>query len=141
MKRIFYFIAIFLFICLYFTSPYIIDHWQKKNSLQAAGAIAVYEGAKSVTLTKCQPSCYVFGVATCCVSANGLCLGNSIPPACLDYEMTVNLSAGGLICPAYFVTFNQQPILNGSTNMIWGGSSCTNLSVVASEKGCLGCGY
>ena len=128
-----------IFLGLFVASPYILDYLQYKSALEAAGGMPVYEGATSNTTTQCQGSCTVSGVDTCCTSDNLTCFGNSIAPACIDYELTVDESAGGQTCPAYFLTPEQQPIVDGAENVIIAGTLCTKLSIVASENGCKGC--
>ena len=140
MKKLIYLSSVLIFLGLFVASPYILDYLQYKSALEAAGGMSVYEGATSVTATKCRGDCNVNGVDTCCNSDNFTCFGNSIAPACLDYELTVDESAGGQKCDmGYFLTVEQQPMVEGAENVIVAGTICTKLSIVASEKGCLGC--
>ena len=54
--------------------------------------------------------------------------------------MTVIISAGGMACKTgYLLNLAQGLMLQSAQNVIIGGTTCTNLQVVASENGCLGC--
>ena len=110
--------------------------------LEAAGGMSVYEGATGFDTQKCQGSCTVNGVDTCCKGdyGEGCLVKPSIAPACIDYEMRVTQSAGGQKCATgYILTPVQYGIASGAKNLILGGTICTSLSVIASENGCLGC--
>jgi len=142
MKKIIVLLSVVLFLGLFLASPYIFDYWQNKSALEAAGGMSVYEGILASQMQKCKGSCTVNGVDTCCRGdyGEGCFVKPSIAPACLDYEMLVTKSAGGQKCATgYVLTPAQYAIANGAKNIILGGTVCTNLSVIASENGCLGC--
>jgi len=133
MKKILY--LLLFSVALFIVSPYVLDYWQKKSALEAAGSFPCYEGFNSPVLTKCQVSCQP---ANTCCSGGALC-SNAIAPACTEQNLS-GASAGGQSCGAnYLLSAAQAEIVEGSQSVIFGGTTMTSLSVVASTKGCLGC--
>jgi hypothetical protein len=141
MKKYSTIFIILLFIGL-FASPYILDYWQWKGALNATGAgLSVTEGFKSSVITNCVCSPPIAACASCMGGA--MCSSVLTPSAvtCPMYQsVSVTMSAGGMKCTTgYLLTLVQGSLLQGAQNSIIGGTTCTNLQVVASEKGCLGC--
>lgn len=140
MKKYIYLLIIFIFVGLFIASPYIIDYWQYKSALEAAGGMSVFEGIKKSNMQQCKGDCKIFGIPFCCSGNYGASCGASMPPACIDYEMQVTQSAGGQKCATgYLLMPDQYGMAQGAQNIILGGTTCTNLAVVASENGCVGC--
>lgn len=128
---------IILLIIGFFALPYILDYWQWKSALNAAGAgLSVTEGIKKSIIATCSCSNVT---CTTCTGASIMC-SSALPPCVTSQSMTVIMSAGGMACKTgYLLSLAQGLILQGAQNVIIGGTTCTNLQVVASENGCLGC--
>jgi len=136
MNKIIYFTLILLIFGLFIASPYALDRWQMKSALEASGGMPVYEGVKSSTIAECV--CANQYCASC--TGQGSACTMAAPPCTTFQSMTVTTSAGGMPCKnGYLLNQAQGNILRGAQNAIIGGTICTNLSVVASEMGCLGC--
>ena len=135
MKKILYLLLFLSIIAFFIASPYILDVLQRKGALEAAGGFSCTEGFTTPILTPCVVSCYP--TETCCTGGT-LCI-MATAPTCLEQNLS-GMSAGGQTCGAnYLLSAAQAAIVNGSQNVIIGGTTMTSLSVVASEKGCLGC--
>ena len=141
MKKKYYFIIGFiLFIALFFASPYILDVWQWKSALNAASGMPIYEGVIGHSTLKCWPSCPSESGPKCCQGQTPLCFEFSLPPACVDFDMIVAVSAGGVPCPSgYLFDPATVTMVQGSSNIILAGTTCNALAIIASEKGCIGC--
>src|SRR3989338_10356041 len=134
-KKIILIFGISLFLGLFVASSHLLDFWQNKSALEAAGGFPCTEGFVSPIVTPCVTSCYPAG--SCCVG-NGIC-SMAIPPACLEQNLT-GASAGGQSCGAnYLLSVQQVPFAQGAQNLILGGTTMATLTVVATEKGCIGC--
>ena len=137
-KKYTFTISFALFLVLFFASPYILDIWQWKSALNAVGSPAVYEGYTAAQVQQCKVSCYP--LENCCTGNTPFCFTSSQAPACVDFGIVVSASAGGQVCPTgYLIDPVQNSIVNGSSNVIIGGTACDSLDFVASEKGCFGC--
>ena len=135
MKTYIYLLSIVLFFVLFFSSPYILDSWQRKSVLEAAGGLPCTEGFVTPILTPCVVSCYP--AQTCCTGGTLCTLATA--PTCLEQDLS-GMSAGGQSCGAdYLLTVDQVAIVQGSKNVIIGGTTMNSLSIVASDNGCLGC--
>jgi|GEM_PF-1610428 len=135
MKKILYLLLFLSIIALFIASPYILDGLQRKSALEAAGGFSCTEGFVNPILTLCVVSCYP---AESCCTGGTLC-SMAIPPVCSEQDLSGS-SAGGQSCGAdYLLTAAQAAIVEGSQNVIIGGTTMTSLDVVASDNGCVGC--
>lgn len=136
MRKFIYLLGILMFIGLFIASPYILDYWQNQSALEAAGGMAVFEGALKTKFTQCEV-CTPYPV--CCKSSE-LCAATPPLNGCSEQQITVLQSAGGQKCPnGYIVSAAQAAIAQGAQNVILGGTTCLTIQVLASEKGCIGC--